>query len=156
MQKLEGKIAAILDRSTVVVNRGSDDGVSRNDVFWIYSDLGPFFDPDTQENLGVTKKIWGKVVVSTVEKRFCLAKTEYQTKNLAALTGLANLFGTTIEQIQLPVEESEISRHLTKVGVGSKAMFEKHQKKISEKKIQALPAASVRDPEAASGDPSKD
>jgi len=149
MEKLEGKIAAILDRTTVVINRGARDGVSEDDVFWIYSELGPFIDPDTKENLGTTKEIWGKVVVTTVEERFCVAKTEYQVKNFAALMGLANLFGTTTEHIRLPVDESQISNKLTKIKVGFNAILQKQQLEIVEKKVEALPA-NISDEDGAS------
>lgn len=144
MERTEGKIAAILDRTSVVINRGSIDGVSKKDIFWIYSELGPFFDPDTKESLGTTKRIWGKVVVSSVEARFCIAKTEYQTRNLSPLVSLANLFGTSIEQIQLPVDESQISRDLTKIEIGFKAILEKHQEQVTEKKVEALPPKPIR------------
>jgi hypothetical protein len=133
----EGKIAAILDRTTVVINRGSKNNVSKHDAFWIYSELGPFFDPDTKEDLGTTKRIWGKVVVSAVEERFCIAKTEYQISNFAALAGLTALFGTT--RIQLPVDETQIQRDLTKIEIGFKAILEKQQAQVTEKKVEALP-----------------
>ncbi len=148
MERVEGKIAAILDRTTVVINRGARDGVSEDDVFWIYSELGPFTDPDTKENLGTTKEIWGKVVVTTVEERFCVAKTEYQVKNFAAMMGLANIFGTTTEQIRLPVDESQISNKLTKIKVGFNAILQKQQAEIVEKKVAALPAKTSDEDEA--------
>jgi hypothetical protein len=157
METVKGKIAAILDRTTVVVNRGFKDGVARNDIFWIYSEIGPFFDPDTKENLGTSKRIWGKVVVSSVEERFCIAKTEYQTKNISPLAGLANLFGTTIEQIKLPVEESQISRDLTKIEIGFKAILEKHQEKLTEKNVKTLPPKPINSLKAAGKEqPSKE
>lgn len=134
-----GKIAAILDRTTVVINRGSRDGVSQKDMFWIYSELGPFVDPDTNEDLGTTKKVWGKVVVTSVEERFCVAKTEYQARNFAVLAGLTSFFETTVEQVKLPVDESQIAKGLTKVEVGFKAFLEKHQENIIERKVEALP-----------------
>jgi hypothetical protein len=144
MNKIEGKIAAILDKTTVVINRGYKDGVSKNDIFWIYSELGPFIDPDTKESLGTTKRIWGKVVVSNVEERFCIAKTEYQTRYLSPLVDLSTLFGTTRQQIQLPVDESQISKDLTKVEIGFKALLEKHQAQVIEKKVEALPPTPIK------------
>jgi hypothetical protein len=79
------------------------------------------------------------VIVSTVEDRFCIANTEYQLINFAALAGLSNLFGTTREQIKLPVEESQILTGLTKIKVGFKAILEKQQAKLPEKRVEALP-----------------
>lgn len=143
MARIEGKIAAILDHTSVVINLGSKDGVSKNDVFWIYSEIGPFFDPDTEENLGSTKQIWGKVIVSTIEERFCIAKTAYEVSNFLPLLGIANLFGTTTTQIRLPINENQVQKgSLTKIEVGFKVLLEKQQEQITEKKVKALPKSS--------------
>lgn len=140
MSAVNGKIAAILSRTTVVINRGSDQDVSRGDTFWIYSELGPFIDPDTKENLGTTKKIWGKVVVSTVERRFCIAETEYEMKSLIDLRAITAMFGGIADQKVLPVDVSQISKDTTKIEVGFQAFLEKKPAVIIEKKIEALPA----------------
>ena len=139
MGKVEGKIAAILDHTSVVINLGSKDGVSQKDVFWIYSEIGPFFDPDTKDNLGSTKQIWGKVIVSTIEERFCIAKTAYETSNLFPLLGLASLLGTTTTQIRLPINENQVQKgNLTKIEVGFKVILEKQKEQIVEKRVKSL------------------
>jgi hypothetical protein len=126
MANIDGKIAAILSPAKVVINKGSKDGVEEGDYFLIYSELGPFSDPDTKQNLGSTKQIWGKVGVSIVEKRFCIAETETRLRNPFWESGaLAALFGTTREQIRLPVNEGQILKGLEKIEVGFPARLVK-------------------------------
>ena len=125
---LNGKIAAILGPAKVVINRGSNDGVAIGDFFYIYSELGPFTDPDTNEDMGTTKQIWGKVQVRTVENRFCIAETESRFTNpFFNSIGLAGLFGTTIQKIRLPVNEGQIWKGLEKIEVGFPVLLEKRQ-----------------------------
>lgn len=117
MDKIEGKIAAILDKTTVVINRGSDHGVEHGTEFYIYTKIGPFFDPDTGDNLGETTKVWGKVRASIVENRFSVAKTEYSVKfSIDPQSILAKFFGTI--RIELPVDESDIEITVQKIKVG--------------------------------------
>lgn len=75
---IEGKIAALLDKTTVVINRGAYHNVGIGDTFYIYSQIGPFTDPETGDDLGTTTKVWGKVEVTIVEDGFCVARTQYR------------------------------------------------------------------------------
>lgn len=126
MAKVEGKIAAILSPVKVVINKGSKDGIEDGDYFVIYSELGPFPDPDSKEDLGSTKQIWGRVLVTIVENRFCIAETETRLRNPFIESGaLAALFGTTREQIRLPVNEGQIWKGLEKIEVGFPARLVK-------------------------------
>jgi hypothetical protein len=126
MPNIEGKIAAILSPVKVVINRGSTDGVEEGDYFVIYTELGPFSDPDTKQNLGTTKQVWGRVEVTTVEKRFCIAETETRLRNPFLDSGvLAVLLGTTQQQIRLPVNEGQIWKGLEKIEIGFPARLMK-------------------------------
>lgn len=126
MPKTEGKIAAILSPVKVVINRGSKDGVEEGDYFLIYSELGPFSDPDTKQDLGTTKQVWGRVEVSIVEKRFCVAETERRLRNpFFDAGGIAALLGTTVQQIRLPVNEGQIWKGLEKIEIGFPARLVK-------------------------------
>lgn len=105
---LEGQIAAILDDKTVVVNRGLSHGVSEGDKFYIYSEIGPFKDPESEEELGVHKEILGSVVVDTVEEKFCIASTPTRV----TFSGLAGLSANILahekrEKPSLPINESQ-------------------------------------------------
>jgi hypothetical protein len=145
MENVDGKIAAILSRTRVVINRGSLNGVEKGDSFLIYTQLGPFYDPDTKADLGTTTEIWGKVSVTTVEDRFCVAETGYETKmpvwNVLVLN---QMFGTTSEQIKLPVREDQIQNSLSKIQVGFLAKLVKKDAEKVEKKVSSLPVKSEK------------
>lgn len=137
MENVDGKIAAILSKTSVVINRGSLNGVEENDTFVIYTKLGPFYDPDTNANLGTTTKVWGSVEVKIVEDRFCVAETGYIYKN--NLFDFANLFGRH-ERVELPVKTEQILRGgIARIEVGFSVKLVKQEKIIQEKKVEALP-----------------
>jgi hypothetical protein len=150
--QIEGKIAAILSSSKVVINRGSNDGVEQGDYFYIYSQLGPFTDPDTKENIGSAKQIWGKVQVKTVERRFCIAETEtrfvnpiFNSRTLSALFG-----GTTTEKIKLPINEGQIWKGLEKVEIGFPALLVKQEEEYTDELEEAeTPQLSLLGPAVA-------
>lgn len=134
-EQIEGKIAAILDKSTVVINRGHAHGVDKGEAFYIYSTLGPFVDPDTGEALGTTTRVWGKVEVTIIEDKFCVAKTPYESSLFAGFPSY--LFGNT--HIELPVAVADISKGLEKIKIGFSVISEKHKvRELPEKKALTL------------------
>lgn len=143
IKKIEGKIAAILDTTTVVINRGRLDGVKIGDIFYIYSTIGPFSDPDTDEDLGTTARVWGKVETSIVADKFSVAKTPYDT----SLTGFLaiNLFRNT--RIRLPVDETEISRGLERIKVGFSVVAERSSQRatVEEHPLLANESSETKD-----------
>ena len=145
MEQIRGKIAAVLDRTTIVINRGSLDGVSRGLVFYIYTELGPFTDPDTGEDLGTIPQVWGRVVVSNVADRLCIAGTEYEYTTTWGLDRalLRGVLGERV-QIKLPIDESQISGWPTKVDVGTEVISERPSSAAvtAEEEVEALPASS--------------
>lgn len=142
MPSVEGKILSIVDRSTVVINRGSRDGVVKEMRFYIYTEIGPFTDPDTGEALGSMPRVWGKVVVYSVAEKLCLAETEYRYMPGYQLD-LARIFGGTRVQIQLPVDEAEIRRSPEKIRVGTLVRGALPEPKELERKIPKELAAST-------------
>lgn len=154
MEQIEGKIAAILDRTTIVINRGSLDGVSRGLVFYIYTELGPFADPDTGEDLGTIPQVWGRVLVSNVADRLCLASTEYEYTGGWELDVLGGLFGGRRVQIKLPIDETGISGWPSKVQVGTKVVSRRPSSAAvrAKEEVERLPAS----PEALPAPPSVD
>jgi hypothetical protein len=139
MSNIEGKIAAILSHVKVVINKGSEDGVEKGDYFVIYSELGPFPDPDTNEDLGITRQSWGRVKVSIVEKRFCVAETEVQFRN--PFENVASLLGGSTEQKELPVNKTQIWQGVEKIEIGFPARLVKPVRQPAEpKKTEELPS----------------
>ena len=49
---MEAKVIKIVDKYKVAINKGSIDGVSRDDIFMIFEKGEELFDPDTKESLG--------------------------------------------------------------------------------------------------------
>jgi len=131
---ITGKVAAILTKFSVVINKGYNDGVVLDDTFYIFTEIGPFYDPDTNEDLGTTKKIWGKVRVTTLEKRFCIAETDY---TINPNIDLMRAFGGT--RVQLPVDEREFARDVSKVTIGTSVILGVNPKKIDANEQAALP-----------------
>lgn len=142
-ENVEGKIAAILDKTTVVINRGSDQGVEKGTKFYIYSKLGPFFDPDSGESLGEITKIWGKVQATIVERRFCIAETMYSTNStIFSMFAHENIFSTRME---LPVAESDITMMMENIKVGFPVMIAQRIREIEDKEVLALPNSDNQD-----------
>jgi hypothetical protein len=139
MPKKEAKIAAILSRTSVVINRGKDDGVEKGDTFVIYTQIGPFKDPDDGTDLGTTTKVWGSVAVKTVEDRFCIAETMYVIQ--ANLFNFATLFPTTSIQQELPVKEEQIEKGLSRIEIGFLAKHVKNEKALPAKEPKQIAAA---------------
>ncbi len=154
-ETIEGKIAAILDRSTVVINRGSDQGIEKGTEFYIYSTLGPFFDPDSGESLGETTKIWGKVTATIIEKRFCVAETQYQTSSLLLpMLEIARMFRT--ERIELPVDKSDITPFIEQIKVGFPVMSVPRIKEIEAGEVLELTSGNDQDVKMEKTDPKQD
>jgi len=49
---MEAKVIKIVDKYKVAINKGSIDGVLREDIFMIFEKGEELFDPDTKESLG--------------------------------------------------------------------------------------------------------
>jgi hypothetical protein len=142
-ENLEGKIAAILNRTTVVINLGSAQDIDKGTEFYIYTKLGPFFDPDTRESLGETTKIWGKVQATIVEKRFCVAETKSYTNYMfISNIALESMFKSRVE---LPVDENDITKSVEKIQIGFPVMVVPKTNEIEKKDVLVLPETSSKD-----------
>ena len=78
-QRLEGRVAEILNEREVAINLGSEEGVAPEMRFAILSGH-PYVikDPETGDELGEVDRPKVRVKVSLVKDRFCLART-YET-----------------------------------------------------------------------------
>lgn len=75
---IEGRVAKVLNKREVVVNRGSAHGVERGMQFGIIEESEQFIDPETNEPLGAITRTKIRVRVSDVQPRFSIART-YET-----------------------------------------------------------------------------
>ncbi len=76
MEKIEGKIARILDEYSIVINVGRNNGVVNGMVFAVFVQSNEEVkDPDSGEALGKLENIKGHVFVAHVQDKFstCVA-----------------------------------------------------------------------------------
>lgn len=125
MARIEGKVAAILDDSTIIVNLGAKDGIVAGDKVHLYEELR-VRDPDTKSELGRIQRVWGTLTVSQVERRYCVARTAYVTTTLWTTTSVLDFFNQPHGYYRkLPVDEQEITKENYKVRVGGSVYVDK-------------------------------
>ena len=66
---VEGRIARIVDRSAVIINRGSKDGVKPGMRFVVFTEEDEVTDPQTNEVLGKWELVKGYVKAEHVQER---------------------------------------------------------------------------------------
>lgn len=71
MNAKQTQVAKVLDRYSLALNRGGEDGIMAGDIFTIGSK--DVIDPETGENLGRYGKL--RVKVTDVYPKFCVAET---------------------------------------------------------------------------------
>ena len=69
MAQVKGKIAKIIDESTVILNVGAKDGVTSGMRFVIYEEGEEVQDPDTGDSLGAWEVVKGEVAAKHVQER---------------------------------------------------------------------------------------
>ena len=108
------KVASILDNRRLVINAGSDNGVSRGDQFMIYDSKGKeIIDPDTKEVLGQLDISKMPVKVILVKQKYCVAET-YRFKevneggNFSGMGSLSNYI--SVPKIKREYDTFEIEK----------------------------------------------
>lgn len=100
------RVAAILDEYTVVLNKGSADGITIDDKFLVYGVGDEIKDPDTGESLGKVELIRGRVKVQHLQDRLSIAKSVESVripgrKRTVRRSGtLAIALGSGVEEIE--------------------------------------------------------
>lgn len=74
-EPITGKVAAIVDDTTLVLNVGSREGVREGQLFAIVASHAEIFDPDSGESLGAWESVKGRVVVTHVQERMATARS---------------------------------------------------------------------------------
>ena len=96
---VEGKVAKILGKGEIVLNRGRLHGVRTGMLFEIFAPEGEeVWDPDTGETLGTVEDVKAKAEVTEVKERLAIARVfdaspPFGTANLAG-------FGELQENLQ--------------------------------------------------------
>ena len=71
---IEGKVAAIIDDTTLVLNVGFEQGVQEGTIFSIFAEHDQIKDPDTGEVLGLWEMVKAQVVATHVQPRLCTVR----------------------------------------------------------------------------------
>ena len=100
---IEGKVARILNTRELVLNLGSDAGVSVDMEFAVLERRLSIIDPETQEPLGELQREKVKVRVFETYPKFSLARTfeTYQEVNPeSAISGLARTLSPFVTKVK--------------------------------------------------------
>lgn len=114
-------IVKIIDEYTVVINKGSADGIKSNQRFLIYSlDGEPIIDPITKETLGTLEIVKGTAKVKHIQEHLTTLESDKYSKPTRTITKQKNPFiaisDTITEQINddsklMPLDEPVIGDH---------------------------------------------
>ena len=96
--QIEGKVAAIIDDTTLVLNIGGEQGVEEGMGFAIFAAHGEIKDPDSGESLGHWEMVKARVVATHVQPRLCTVR--------APVVGEAPVIGDTRTLSAMMVEHS--------------------------------------------------
>ena len=111
MTEIEGKVAQIIDRYTIVINRGKSDEVENDMRFIIYEKGDEITDPDSGESLGIFENIKMKVKIVNVNENISTAKSDEKYKVTTPSSLNFNYLGsssrTEIKELPLDQETRE-------------------------------------------------
>ncbi|AWA05295.1 hypothetical protein [Aeromonas hydrophila] len=83
IKKNDLRVANVLDEYQFVLNKGSKDGISANERYFIFSKGPMIIDPETNEELEAVEVPKGIVKVKHVQERICVVESdEYIEKEI--------------------------------------------------------------------------
>jgi hypothetical protein len=106
--RISGKVAGVLTKRELVINRGSADGVEVGMRFAVLNRQGiDIKDPDTGELLGSTELVKAVVKIVRIDaEHLSVGRTFRQTPGRAGLTAtLAGVYGTAPRTETLAIED---------------------------------------------------
>ncbi len=96
---VEGKVAKILSKGEIVLNRGRSHGVRTGMLFEVFAPEGEeVWDPDTGETLGTVEDVKAKAEVTEVKERLAIARV-FDANSPFGTAGIAG-FGELQENLQ--------------------------------------------------------
>ena len=97
---LEGKVAKILGKGEIVINRGRQNGVRQGMMFEVFSPGGEeVWDPDTGETLGTVEDVKARAEITEVKDRLAVARITDAGSPFGGTAGIGNL-GEMQENLQ--------------------------------------------------------
>lgn len=107
-KKIKGKIIRILDKRTVIINLGIQDGIKNTSIFHILGKPETVIDPFTETELGIVNVSKSRVRASQVFEKFTIATTLwYEAPNFfEGIIGFGKV--EKVDEGELLVNEEEI------------------------------------------------
>ena len=95
--KIKGKVADLIDSRTLVINKGSKNGVKVGMLFMVYDATGKNVkDPETGEELGKIQLPKIEVKVTHADEKYSIAEThkyrEVNTGGINPVVGMPSIF----------------------------------------------------------------
>lgn len=119
-KSIVGKVVRVLDDYTIVINRGTKDGVTKSDRYIIYNLGDEIIEPDTNESLGRLELVCGEGKPSHIQENLTTLETAKfevsKSKVIRKNGGWASLVGGTEEEI---IDPQEIKIAFKDVIIGS-------------------------------------
>lgn len=78
-RKFPAKILKIIDPKTIVIDRGSEDGVKDGDTYLVYALGEDIVDPDTKENYGKLEIVKGRAIAEHTQEKITTLKSSKTT-----------------------------------------------------------------------------
>lgn len=107
---LKGKVAKILSPTSLVINKGSNDGITKNNKFLIYRLGEEIIDPETNENLGTLEIVCGEAQPEHIQEKITTvisSKKELKNNKTIVKTNGFGIFGERIEEKENPIASPE-------------------------------------------------
>lgn len=83
--KLEIRVASILEVDKIVINKGKNDGIEVNMSFLVYKDGNEIIDPETNKSLGILENPKGTFRVLHVQDTMTILLSELKRPSMLAL-----------------------------------------------------------------------
>ena len=105
---LKGKVAFVLDPCTIVIDKGSEDGIKEGQRFLIFYNGDEIIDPDTKKSLGILEIICGEGKIKHIQENMTTLESEnigHSTKKRTS-NNMMRMFGESdeyVEQINIPI-----------------------------------------------------
>ncbi|WP_424353675.1 hypothetical protein [Methanosarcina mazei] len=117
-QPIEGKIADVFiinNQHSIILNKGSENGVKENMKFMIYERGKEIIDPDSRASLGYFEYIKGKVKITQVSQKYSIAASD-EHKTVVVNQIELPFFGTKTKVVtkELPIDVTDFESNIIK------------------------------------------
>jgi len=101
---IEGKVARILDEYSVIINRGSADGVADGMRFVVFTEVDEVADPDTGDSLGKWELIKGRLSAAHVQERMTVCSAEAKAEEVAQGDPSTHTLSAEMIKVSMPAK----------------------------------------------------